>query len=37
MITLPFEKFTFQVPSHDLSFDKERESLPKTILQSNLD
>ena len=37
MITLPFEKFTFQVLSHDLSFDKERESLPKTILQSNLD
>lgn len=37
MITLPFKKFTFQVLSHDLSFDKERESLPKNILQSNLD
>ena len=30
-------KFTSKCLSHDLSFDKERESLPKNILQSNLD
>jgi len=34
--TAIFEKFTFKCLSHDLSFDKERESLPKNILQSNL-